>query len=371
MALDGETALEILESEKVDLILLDIVMPGIDGYQTCQRIKQQEKNGDTPVLFITAKTDEESIAQAYEVGGIDYVTKPFKPKELIARVKTHLQIKSLNDDIAESHRDLEKTLEDLKQTQNQLIQQEKMAGLGTLTAGVAHEINNPTNFVAGAGYNLNNRLTEFKSKLLDLAGGDDAEPEFVTFFEQEFAALFSENKLILDGAKRIANIVKDLSTFTRMDSAEKKHTVLSEIIESTIHLVKTRHEKVAFKTDYADDPAIECYPSKLSQVFMNILVNACQAIQEKEQETGFEGNISISITRYVNEVVIRIQDNGCGMDEQTLSKVFEPFYTTKEVGKGTGLGMAISFGIIAEHNGNINFDSTLGVGTIVTITLPG
>ncbi len=288
---------------------------------------------------------------------------------------------------------VEQAHEALKNTQTKLVQSEKMASLGTLTAGVAHEINNPTNFVHVGVQNLEADLGKVQQFIIDLAG-DDADEEILDTFKQQFAPLFEHLATIQDGTERIKTIVQDLRSFSRLDSGEKRSVKITDCVQSTVNLVRTKYVEVTeIITDFTDAPIIPCHPAQLNQVFMNLIVNACDAITDKQRQqhsqqhqqhqrqnqhhddqnlkhTKQRGKITIGCRQIDSMVEISLQDNGSGMSEETKNKLFEPFYTTKGVGEGTGLGMAISFGIIEEHGGTIAVQSTEGVGSVITVKLP-
>ena len=257
----------------------------------------------------------------------------------------------------------------LKNTQTQLVEAEKMAALGSLVAGVAHEINNPTNFAHAAAYMMNDEIIKIKSFLRQLAGGDEAEPEVLQSFDEQFAKLIDLTKTTSEGTSRIKSIVEDLRAFARLDDAKQAQVVISELIRSTVHLVRTQYDQIEIETQFDFEPLITCFPSKLNQVFMNIIMNACQAIELKKlADKTFEGKVTIKSMQNDNRLLLTFEDNGCGMDEETLQRVFEPFFTTKDVGSGTGLGMAISFGIIEDHGGNIEVGSAVDEGTRIIIS---
>jgi len=262
-------------------------------------------------------------------------------------------------------------------THKQLVQSEKMASLGTLTAGVAHEINNPTNFTHAAVFMMQNEIDEVKRFLKQLAGGDNADIEVINSFDVKFEKLIELANTAREGTERIKIIVEDLRTFARLDDAKQAKIQMSELMTSTVHLIQTQYESITIKTDFSYDPILLCYPSKLNQVFMNIIVNACQSIKTKllqnhqlNSNKEFEGLINISTSKVDGYLVIHVIDNGCGMDKQTQQKVCEPFFTTKDVGSGTGLGMAISFGIIEEHEGLLKISTILSEGSDFSIYLP-
>jgi len=260
-------------------------------------------------------------------------------------------------------------------TQQQLIQSSKMASLGTMTAGVAHEINNPANFAYTSVYMMNDEIGEIKDFLKQLAGGDnadvDVDVEVVKALDDKFSKLIQLNQTAAEGTKRIKTIVEDLRTFARLDDAKTATVLMSELITSTVHLVRTQYDRIEIETQLKCDPKITCFPSKLNQVSMNIIVNACQSILTKqENDKSLEGKLIINTSLQDNQLVLSFKDNGCGMDEVTQRRVFDRFFTTKDVGSGTGLGMAISFGIITEHNGTLKLTSVVGEGSIVSVNLP-
>jgi len=258
-----------------------------------------------------------------------------------------------------------------EEAQKTIMIQEKMSSLGTLTAGVAHEINNPVNFTHAAVYMMKEEIIKIKVFLKELAGGDKADEKVLQSFEGKFAKLIDLTNTATEGSNRIKTIVQELRLFSRLDDEEQEKITLAAIIKSTTHLVNTQFNDIDIDLDVVSDPLIKAFPAKLSQVFMNIIVNASQAIETRKQEDSqLIGQIHISLFDKNNYVYIEFSDNGCGMDEETLKKVFDPFFTTKDVGSGTGLGMAISFGIIEEHGGLIEINSKVNEGSSLTIKLP-
>ncbi|NQZ09687.1 MAG: response regulator, partial [Algicola sp.] len=257
-------------------------------------------------------------------------------------------------------------------SQKRLAHSEKMASLGTLTAGVAHEINNPTNFVHVSAQNLSVDLARFETFILELAG-TDADESIISTLRNKFEPLHQHLTTISQGTERIKAIVQDLGAYTHFDGDDKEMAKITDCLKSTLNLVQTKYLELAdFVTDFRAEPQLQCYPAKLNQVFMNLMVNACDAIRDKrrKQQTPTKGEIVISCDKLENVIHISVKDNGCGIDELTQKKLFEPFYTTKSVGEGTGLGLSISFGIIEGHGGTIEVESIVGVGTKFTILLP-
>lgn len=259
----------------------------------------------------------------------------------------------------------------LQHSQEMLVQQEKLASLGVLTAGVAHEINNPINFISSNISSIQKDINDvmlilsryrMATSTVQLTEIRDTEKEL------ELDVTLKELDTLLqgvqEGAQRTATIVKDLKTISRLDEAEMKSVDLHQGIDSTLSLLKhTCKDNIVIHKDYGEIPLVECYPGKLNQVFMNLFANAIQAINSK-------GTITIKTRHAGNNVEIRIVDTGCGINEKNHSKVFVPFFTTKDIGKGTGLGLAISHAIIADHHGTITFESQEGKGTEFIIILP-
>ncbi|NQZ08207.1 MAG: DUF4154 domain-containing protein [Algicola sp.] len=359
----GQEALDAIENQApFDLVLLDLMMPKVSGYQVCKKLRETYPATDLVVIFLTAKNQVADLVQSFEVGANDYLSKPVSKYELLTRVETHLKFLDIN-------RNLERKVFDRT---NELVHAEKMASLGTLTAGVAHEINNPTNFVHVSTQNLMADLENFQQFLFKLAG-EDAEQAILDSFNQRFKPMYQHLATIKDGTQRIQLIVKDLRAFTQLDAADHKTVVITECLQSTINLVKTKNNSVAkFSTEFVDAPKLLCYPAQLNQVFMNLIVNACDAIRAKlrQQKDDTPGQV-IGGCRVVDEhIEITVKDDGCGMNEQTKKKLFEPFYTTKDVGEGTGLGLSISYGIVQKHGGELSVESVLGEGSVFKLTLP-
>lgn len=273
------------------------------------------------------------------------------------------------------NRVLNDTMNNLKEAQSQLIQSEKMASLGQLTAGVAHEINNPINFVSA-------NIKPLKDDLADLITcinfykqtvkekGLEKEFEEVEKFNVKTDIDYVLNEVnellqgIEEGASRTSEIVKGLRNFSRIDQHEVKKANLNDGIESTLTLLhSTYRNRIEIIKEYGDIPEIECFPGQLNQVFMNLLSNAIQAING-------EGKIFIKTSANETNVRISIKDTGPGMTEEIKSKIFDPFFTTKEIGKGTGLGLSISYGIIEKHDGKMEVLSSPGQGAEFILTLP-
>lgn len=287
------------------------------------------------------------------------------------------ELAALSEELRRDQIELKQTLSELKQAQSQLLQSEKMASVGQLSAGIAHEINNPLGFITSNIQTLDSYFRNISTvvtsleKLIDDSNDAKLSADKKALMERSQLAYVMEDvsDLIaesLDGSKRVMDIVKNLKEFSHVDDSEWIESDLRKGIESTLRIVNNEVKYVAtIETEFEDDvPNIYCQPMQLNQVILNLLVNASQAIKEN-------GVIKVSLKKTQDEQVqITVKDNGSGIPEENLSSIFEPFFTTKPVGDGTGLGLSVSYGIITAHNGTIEVDSELGVGTTFTITLP-
>jgi two-component system NtrC family sensor kinase len=275
---------------------------------------------------------------------------------------------------------LEVTLNDLKEAQSQLVDSEKMAGLGQLTAGIAHEINNPINFVTSNIKPLELDIIDLDSVIImyeSLDFNSDLEPQIskIESFKRQIDLAFVRDEIksllsgISEGAKRTAEIIKSLKNFSRLDENDTKPVDLNEGLASTLVLVKnTFPDHLTVVTDYGPIPNVECLPGKINQVFMNLISNAVHAIKNKESKEP--GILKLKSWEDGENVKISISDTGTGMPEEVRQKIFEPFFTTKDVGEGTGLGLSIVFRIIESHKGTIDVITKVGEGTEFIITLP-
>ena len=289
------------------------------------------------------------------------------------------KLQSLLENEQKSKEELSNALTSLKGAQSQLVHSEKMASLGQLTAGIAHEINNPINFISSGMVSLKmsiEAMREISEEYTRLDDGDDSEDVLESVKElkeeHEYDEIVDElDDLINDinyGVSRTIEIVKGLRVFSRLDEEEAKNANVNENIDATLTLLRNKTKGKIEITKHYDESMndIECYPGQLNQVFMNILNNAVQAMPEDRKDA----EITIYTEEADKEVMIRIKDNGIGIPDEIKNRIWEPFFTTKEVGVGTGLGMSITYGIIEKHGGKIDLASEVGKGTEFAITLP-
>ncbi|BAY48118.1 response regulator receiver sensor signal transduction histidine kinase [Scytonema sp. HK-05] len=430
-ALNGKMALTACQMVLPDVILLDINMPGMDGYEVCQQLKADDRTREVPVIFMSALDDVLDKVKAFDVGGVDYITKPFHGAEVVLRIENQIHLRLLQIKLQEKNFLLQNALDDLKAAQVKQIQNEKMAALGQLVAGIAHEVNNPISFIYG---NLE-YVGQYVQELVNVISVYQQEYPNPTPHIQQMVKDIDLNFLINDlrnliaamyrGSDRIREIVLALQKFSRLDEAEMKSVNIHEGIDSSLEMLQHRLRQTAYRPgivivkEYGSLPPVTCYASELNQVFMHILNNAIDALERRVGDREWESvsptshgqmgrwadhqrlsdgqirwrweleermtqshptptsitwapQIRIRTELTGNHTVkISITDNGLGMDESVRSRTFDPFFTTKPVGQGSGLGLAISHTIVVQkHQGQISCNSLPGQGAELLIEIP-
>jgi signal transduction histidine kinase len=397
VAKSGKVALERVKYALPHLILLDVMMPEIDGFETCRQLKANPQTQDIPVIFMTALSDTSNKIEGFQVGAVDYITKPFQQEEVIARVKLHLKLRCLTEKLEHKNALLEQkaaevnqAYDDLKQLQIKLVQGEKLSILGEMFAGISHEINNPVNFIYGNLIHAD-EYTQEMLHLLHLYQEDypnptprlQAELELtdIEFIDNDLLNLLKSMNL---GARRIREIVKTMQIFSHVDEVKLAEVDIHECIDGTLTMLNHRlkaqpqHPGIEVVKEYNLFQLVECYAGQINQVFMNIIANAIDALDEynklRSLEEMMQNPSQIKIQTMMAEdnwATIHIADNGPGMCEEVKTKLFNPFFTTKAMGKGTGLGLSISQQIIVEkHRGTIDCQSIPGKGTEFMIKIP-
>lgn len=333
-AKDGNKALEIVSANKPDLILLDIMMPGIDGYEVCRRLKAEKRSSDIPVIFISARDTEVDEAMGFECGAVDYITKPFRAELVKERVRTHLDLKRHRDHLNQV----------VKERTSQLIHSDRLATLGTISAAVAHEIKNPLFFISGN--------TELIQEYLKKGRYDKIKEKLVN---------------ILEGTRRIGNLTENLKGFSRKSSPGRLICSVREIVSDAVNIIsyQLHHKNISCLIDDIEpDLNVRCDSQKMSQVFVNLISNSIDAIGENP------GEIRIKALRDGDSIVISIHDNGPGIHQEKAAEIFEAFFTSKDKDHGTGLGLFIVRHIIEEHKGTIHIEETGEPGALFVIKLP-
>lgn len=371
-------AFESLRSIEFALVVTDIIMPGLSGIELLRKVIDVYPR--TAVIVVSGVDRPQRALDAVRLGAFDYLIKPCDNEIIELTVSRALEHRSLLINAKQYKADLEARNEELirgkqqlQRLQAQIVQNEKMASIGQLAAGIAHELNNPVGFLYG--------------NLDLLAGCVDDLARVVRFYEHAplpdevaqaaeslkkdigYGRTMSDLDSIIgdcrEGAERVRDIVQNLRTFSRLDEAELKPTDIHEGIESTIRILSRYFSggTIEIVRDLGDVPLIEAFSAKLNQVWMNLLVNAAQAIGPNQ------GTVTIR-TRFDGEkITVQVSDTGSGIDPDVAGRIFDPFFTTKSVGEGTGLGLSISFGIIEDHGGSIKAESKPGVGTTFTVEL--
>lgn len=340
-----------------DLVLSDLYLPGEDGRDVLRFLIEK----GTPIIIITGDQDVSTESEMLSLGAFDFIRKPLNPDILIHRVGLHLKLREEQSRV--------------EQTQDQLIQSEKLAALGQLAAGVAHEINNPIGFVT-SNSNLIKKYMEKLSKALtelEAQAAQEVSGEALLMFTRWKASSKIENIMkdlteisteSIEGLDRVKDIVKDLKEYAHQGEIKFEPTDLNKSLKSTINLLRNEIKyKAEVVENFGELPLVPAISSQLNQVLVNIIVNACHAIPEF-------GEITVESAVEKGNAVLRIRDNGVGMPKQVIRKIFDPFFTTKPVGKGTGIGLAITKSIVDRHHGELKVISEEGIGTTFEIYLP-
>lgn len=381
----------------IDIVLLDIVMPKMNGTEVIELLRKNYHLNDVQIIMLTSVTDAETFKVCFDMGADDYLKKPIDATELQARLKAAIKtrnnakiLKKMYQRLREQNSELKELNNVIKEAQFHMIQKEKLASIGELAAGVAHEINNPLGYVGSNIETLNNFTGKIKKvvsvyrksleglELLDVYH-ERGQAYFACVREAErkykFDFVMDELNSIMkdsgEGIERISKIVQTLKNFARsgMDS-ETAYNNLNSILEEALLIVKNEAKySIDIKLQLGEVPDVECNRGQVGQVILNILVNAIQAI--KAQDRSDRGSITIITGSSEDAVFLKILDDGPGIPKEVLGKIFDPFFTTKDVGQGTGLGLSISHDIIAnKHNGMITVGNNAEGGAWFQISIP-
>jgi len=377
-AASADEALTLLATDTYALVISDMMMPGRNGVELLREIKS--RYADTAVIMVSGVDRPQRVRDALRVGAFDYLIKPCELDVLTLSVEHALERRSLQRTartykahLESRNIELANSKAKLERLQAQLVQTEKMASLGQLAAGIAHELNNPAGFIYGNMDLLGDYVSQLQALLntydkiaLPAESGRSVE---ALKTEIKYERLVGDLDSIIadcrEGAERICDVVKNLRLFSRLDEAEIKKIDIHGGIDSTVRLLSRYFSggQISLRREYGDLPPINCYAGQLNQVWMNLLVNAAQAVAD-------QGTVSISTKLEQDAVIVEISDTGSGIPEDQLSRIFDPFFTTKPVGEGTGLGLSTSYGIIERHGGTIKVKSEVGKGTTFTVRIP-
>ena len=352
-ASNGAQALELAASHGPDMLISDYMMPGLDGLALCRALRDRPESKLMPIMLVTARSDEEVRLTALSDGANDVMVKPFSLTEFHIRVHNLVQAGLLRKEIEHRNVELECAIGELRSTEKELIQSEKMVALGILTGGIMHEINNPLNFARSALYILNRQAAKL--------------PEEARADIQEIATDMGEC------INRIATIVSDLRIFCHPETAITSTCPISDPLQSALRILAgpVKDGRIEIQNDVpAECGAVRGDRNQLTLVFINIIKNAIDALAGQGESNSSRPVIKISASDEASELEVRISDNGPGISPENLSRIFDPFFTTKVPGEGTGLGLALCYRIVIAHGGTINVSSAPHQGVEFVLRLP-
>lgn len=351
-ASDGAEALELARLRRPQLALLDHMMPEMDGVEVCKGIRENHSTRGIAVIILTARADEQTKLSALQAGANDFLTKPFSTAELALRLENQIAMARIRREMADLNSELQAALEQIKENEVLIIRNEKLSALGRMSAGIIHEINNPLNY-ASAGIHA---LATFSRAL-------------PTEDQEDFADILKD---IREGVERVSQIVIDLRKFTREDKSAAGDADLTEITTRARRMISHQIGKdIEFNLTVPDNALIRGNPNQLVQVFINFFQNSIDAIHMRQAEMGGDpGRIDVAIEPAGEGWQVSIRDNGIGIPPENLPKIFDPFFTSKDVGKGMGLGLSITHQILQSHQAHIDVDSRPGEFTRFRIVFP-
>lgn len=349
---DGEAALHMVEAHNPDLIISDYMMPNLDGLSLCRILRSKAETHMTPVMLVTARSDEEVRLTALRNGANDVLIKPFSLTEFHTRIHNLVHAGILQKQLEVRNAELVRTLEELRAAERDLIQSEKMASLGILTGGIMHEINNPLNFARSALYVLQRKT----GKLPDEK-------------RTEYGEVLTD---IGESISRISAIISDLRTFCHPESAVTATCPLVDPLQSAVRILAAplKESRVEVQEKILPDLLVRGDRNQLTLVFLNLIKNAIDALAESGAQNSERRTIWITARPEGSLLEVRVKDNGPGISGGNLAKVFDPFFTTKPAGEGTGLGLSMCYRIITAHGGAINVQSSAGKGTEFVLKIP-
>ncbi|MEO8905043.1 MAG: ATP-binding protein [Polyangiaceae bacterium] len=363
LAKSGNDALRQLLRRQFAVLLLDVQMPGMDGYEVAHHARKNPATRDVPIIFLTAANNSEGmVLRGYGSGAVDFLFKPLNPSVLRSKVRVFLELHATHQKVADAkaaleHRnaELKAAYGELQATHAQLVQSAKMASLGELVAGVAHEINNPLAFVLSHLDTARRSLDAIESQMSVAMPASAA---------QQWTRANERLREVTPGLDRIRELVVKLRTFSRLDEGELKHVSVRECVESVLTILGHRlKERVHVEAEFGQPDELDCYASLLNQAIMNLVSNAIDAMNGA-------GTLRIVTGANGSEYCISVADTGPGIPAELRERVLEPFFTTKGVGEGTGLGLSITYSIVRKHGGALELLDAEGGGTRAVIRIP-
>lgn len=362
----GDMAVKNIESKRYDVILTDIRMPGATGLEVLNAAKK--KDPDTQVIMISAYGDTENVIKALRFGANDFIQKPVEIPAIIPNIVERasekrlllIQNKELVNSLKGRTAELESALSTINKQQEQLVHDERLKVLGTMAAGMAHEINNPLAFISVNVQTLEKYLVKVREKLVEYGSDSD----YMNWLESGFDGILNG---VYRGVSRISQITMALRTFSRKGTGVHHDVSLKDCVDDALRIISPRLKGVKLVLNLAEtEKTIKANQQNMVHAIMNFIQNACDAMEESEKR-------DLTITTVINEKeqTLIVSDTGSGIKEEDKKRIFELFYTTKPVGKGTGLGLSIAHGVIEESGGIIDIQSEFGNGTVVKVSWPG
>ncbi len=349
-ASDGVQALEKTELFLPDVVLLDMMMPEMDGLDVCKALRAREATAGIPVILLTARADEETKFDALQMGANDFLAKPFSATELRARIKNLVESHHFQRNLSKQNHALTTAIEQIKETETQLVQSEKLASLGRMSAGIIHEINNPLNFATTGLFALRNKVKNLS---------EENRGEVVEILND-----------VEEGLKRVRNIVSDLRVFTHPETGPPEPVDVLETVNASLRFLSSEWKnRVRIENGIPAGQVAQTNRNKLVHILVNLLQNSLDAMSTKKFE-GEEPTIWIEGRVEDGKSIIVVRDNGAGIEGKNLAKIFDPFFTTKEVGEGMGLGLSICHRIVRSYGGHINVRSEPGRFCEFTVDFP-
>ncbi|XHR29661.1 MAG: ATP-binding protein [Chthoniobacteraceae bacterium] len=333
-ARNGSEALEMARTWDFSLMLLDLMMPGIDGITLTRQLREEPRTASVPIIILTARADEGSKMQALEAGVSDFLTKPFASSELMARCRNLYVQRLLQENLLRKSNELEETLVQLKATEAQMVHQAKMASMGQLSSGLMHEINNPLNFANTASFLLQKRLLKIPE-------------EYTEPLKAPLADLQA-------GIRRVADIISSLRSFLHPDTSNFSQVPLLEVVQTSIRFVQIPEGEISLEVNIPQDLAVWGNRNQLIHLMINLLQNAADSLRDKGAP---EKKIKIEAGLQNGRILMTCEDNGKGITASDQEKIFDAFFTTKPVGSGMGLGLNISYRIVQNHKGELKVES--------------
>jgi C4-dicarboxylate-specific signal transduction histidine kinase len=352
-ASDGAEALQLAKQHQPQLVLLDHMMPEMDGVEVCRGIRENHGTRGVAVIILTARADEQTKLSALEAGANDFLTKPFSTAELALRLENQLAMARVRRELSDLNRELQAAMEQIKENEVLLVRNEKLSALGRMSAGLIHEINNPLNYSRAGLHAL-----ETFSRMLP----EGEQPDYADIIND-----------IREGVERVSQIIADLRQFTRDEPAGAASDAdLVDVIQRSRRMTGSQiNGSISFHLDAPQQAPIKGNTNQLVQVFINLLQNSVDAIHERQKiEPDLAGKIDVSLVPSGQGWMVTVGDNGVGIPPECVQKIFDPFYTSKDVGKGMGLGLSITHQILQRHQARVEVESRPHEATTFRLYFP-